>query len=246
MDNYIYLLINLIAISIPLMVCLNPRSHFHGKWRSLLPAMALTAIFFISWDVIFTANNIWHFNPQYVIGFYILGLPLEEYLFFICIPFACVFTYDFFNQHAGRNIRVWTQNSKRVNSIAILLLCVVAVIYFNKTYTFTLAVSYALFLLWIRNTEHERHSVMTYLSYLPLLIPFFLINGTLTGAFTTDPVVLYNDAENIGFRLGTIPVEDVFYGLFLIQTNVVLFEYFEFARTRQTITKSSFSNHIIH
>ncbi|HLO38917.1 MAG TPA: lycopene cyclase domain-containing protein, partial [Lacibacter sp.] len=65
-------------------------------------------------------------------------------------------------------------------------------------------------------------------SYLVVVIPFLIVNGLLTGI----PVVLYNDAENLGFRIfsflpwpmNNIPFEDIFYGMLLILMNVSLFE----------------------
>ena len=56
-------------------------------------SLILTMGVFIPWDVIFTVNGIWGFNPNYFLGVKIFSLPLEEWLFFICIPFACVFTH---------------------------------------------------------------------------------------------------------------------------------------------------------
>jgi lycopene cyclase domain-containing protein len=47
-------------------------------------------------------------------------------------------------------------------------------------------------------------------------------NGYLTGR----PIVLYNPQEFLGFRLGTIPFEDFFYGFGLITITIVLWEYF--------------------
>ncbi|HZK65389.1 MAG TPA: lycopene cyclase domain-containing protein, partial [Puia sp.] len=57
-------------------------------------------------------------------------------------------------------------------------------------------------------------------SYAIILIPFLIVNGLLTAI----PVVIYNDAENLGIRIYTIPFEDVFYGLLLTMMVVCLYE----------------------
>lgn len=64
-------------------------------------------LLFIPWDVWFTHLGIWGFNTGHLVGISLLGLPLEEWLFFICIPYACVYTYHCFRalgvkDHSGR------------------------------------------------------------------------------------------------------------------------------------------------
>jgi lycopene cyclase domain-containing protein len=52
---------------------------------------------------------------------------------------------------------------------------------------------------------------------------FFAIlsNGYLTGR----PIVIYGEAQYLGIRLGTIPVEDFIYGFSLTTLSVILWEY---------------------
>ena len=52
------------------------------------------------------------------------------------------------------------------------------------------------------------------------------MNGILTGSGIEEQVVWYNDSENLGKRLGTIPVEDILYGMTLILLNYYLTELF--------------------
>jgi lycopene cyclase domain-containing protein len=66
-----------------------------------------------------------------------------------------------------------------------------------------------------------------FLTFLVMLIPFFIVNGILTGSFIENEVVWYNNSENLGIRLFTIPIEDTIYALSLILTNLALTEYFQ-------------------
>ena len=44
----------------------------------------------------------------------------------------------------------------------------------------------------------------------------FIVNGLLTGSFIENQIVWYNDNHNLGIRLFTIPIEDVFYNCFML------------------------------
>lgn len=52
------------------------------------------------------------------------------------------------------------------------------------------------------------------LAFVVALLPFLVVNGILTGFFTPEPVVWYNENHIMGPRIGTIPVEDMFYNFF--------------------------------
>jgi lycopene cyclase domain-containing protein len=52
-----------------------------------------------------------------------------------------------------------------------------------------------------------------WVAYFIHLIPFFIVNGILTGMATPNPVVIYNSHDIIGLRIVTIPIEDSIYAL---------------------------------
>jgi len=63
-----------------------------------------------------------------------------------------------------------------------------------------------------------------YLTFLVMLIPFFIVNGILTGTGIENEVVWYNNDENLGIRMLTIPVEDSVFAFSLILLNLLLFK----------------------
>ena len=60
--------------------------------------------------------------------------------------------------------------------------------------------------------------------FLVIFIPFFFVNGALTGLFFDKTVVWYNVEAILGFRIVTIPIEDLFYSHQLILTNLIFFK----------------------
>ena len=66
-----------------------------------------------------------------------------------------------------------------------------------------------------------------WLAYLVHLIPFFIVNGVLTGAVTPEPVVWYNNAEILGIRLYTIPAEDTVYALTCLLLPITVMEFIQ-------------------
>ncbi len=221
--SFTYLLLNIFTISVPLLRSFEERINYVGKWRFLFPAIAFTGGVFIIWDVIFTHLGIWSFNPNHLLGIDILNLPLEEWLFFLTVPYATLFIYEVLNyfikkDFLGKIARPLTW----VLSIAFLL---VAATNFDKTYTFVNFLSCGLFLLLHLVVERENYLGRFYVSFFVALIPFLIVNGILTGSFVNEPVVMYNDAENLGIRLFTIPIEDTVYALLLLLMNTTIYEY---------------------
>ncbi len=66
-----------------------------------------------------------------------------------------------------------------------------------------------------------------YISYMVILIPFAIVNGILTGSFIDEPIVWYNNSENVHIRFFTIPVEDFGYAFSMLLFSVILIERFK-------------------
>ncbi|MFY0652726.1 MAG: lycopene cyclase domain-containing protein [Cyclobacteriaceae bacterium] len=230
MVKYTYLLIDFFTIIIPFIFSFHPKIQFQKKWASFFPAMAISAILFLVWDEVFTSWGVWGFNPTYLIGLNIGHLPLEEILFFVCVPYACVFTYFCF-QKFGSNKIINERIALFITIILVGILLVIGILNFSNDYTASTFILLAVFLLWHHFISKSPYLPDFYFSYIILLIPFFMVNGVLTGTGLETQVVWYNDIENLGIRIGTIPVEDIFYGMLLILLNVTLFESLNKART---------------
>ncbi len=221
--KFTYLLVNFFTVIIPLLYTFHPKLNFHKTWRSFFPAVFITSIYFIIWDAYFTSLGVWGFNPQYLTGTNIGNLPVEEILFFICIPYACVFTFHCLG--ILMKIRI---NMKIVNLVTLIiaaLLMGTAAFYYQQAYTISTFVSLAIFLLLARFVLRVDWLGKFYIVYSLLLLPFLVVNGILTGTGLENPVVWYNESEIIGLRILTIPVEDVFYGMKLILLNLILYMY---------------------
>lgn len=216
--HYTYLLLNIGTIIFPFLLSFDKKVAFYKKWPQLLLGIVITGAFFIAWDVAKTAYGVWSFNPEYLVGITIINLPLEEWLFFITVPYGCVFIYECLKAYLPD---VLAKPSKYIAPVLIVFLLVVAAFNYHRAYTFVTAIFTALFLGVYIIVFKNRLQGRFWMGYIVHLIPFFLVNGVLTAL----PVVIYNDAQNLGIRLYTIPVEDTFYSMLLLLMNVGIYEW---------------------
>ncbi len=216
--RFTYLLIDLFSVLFPLLFSFHPRLKFYKKWLALFPAMLITGLLFIAWDMYFTQLKIWGFNSAYLTGISVGNLPLEEVLFFLCIPYACVFTYACLPQKGfSKKTEQWVSSLLVGGS---LLLVMFFHQYHYTAYTFALLAALIALVGFILKV---RWLSRFYQTCLILLLPFIIVNGLLTGTALAAPVVWYNSAEMLGPRILTIPVEDIFYGMGLVLLNVLIF-----------------------
>ena len=222
MVKYLYLLLDAFTLFYPLMSSFEPRMNFVSKWGPLFTGIAWMVLYYIPWDILFTMSGVWGFNGMYLTGISFLHLPLEEWLFFIVVPYACMFIYEavIYFVPSQPLLRV----SKYLSIALGVALLIVGGLFYARWYTSLAFISAGLGLLlhtrWIKQ-EYMGHF---YLAYLFWLFPFFLVNGILTGSFLPQPIVWYNNAENLGIRMGTIPIEDSIYLLLFMLIVTTVYE----------------------
>lgn len=222
--GYLYLLLNLGSILVPFLFSFHPKIKFYKQWKFLFPAILITMFIFIPWDIIFTQQGFWGFNSNYFLDIIILKLPIEEWLFFICIPYACVFTH-YALLHYFPKLNYSEKITKIISYILISLLLIGVIFNYNKWYTFVNFL-YAIVLLLTVLKQNLKLLQQYYLTFIVMLIPFFIVNGVLTGSFIENEVVWYNNSENLGIRLFTIPIEDTIYAFTLILSSLFLIQVF--------------------
>ena len=219
---YTYILINFFTVIICFLASFDRRIQFDKLFGKFLLSSTIVAIPFIIWDIWFTARGVWWFNLNYTLGFKIAGLPIEEWLFFYCIPFACVFTYycveKFYTTDRAdvlNNLIVFT---------AFIVLGVAGLLYHERIYTLLTVIVTICTLGYLHFIAKKEWIGRASFVYLILMPGFFAVNGILTGSLIPSPVVNYNPDDFLGIRMGTIPIEDAVYGYSQFLLNIYFFK----------------------
>ncbi len=215
MEKYYYLLIDFFTILFPFLLSFDKKVAFYKSWVPIFKGLLAGGVVFLIWDHFFTINNIWSFNPKYISGIHIASLPIVEVLFFILIPYACLFIWHCVEAYFPKTIGL--KFSRYVWIALSILSALVLILYYDRMYTlvtFSLLLLISIYFTWNEKPWHSSFVI----AYIISLIPFFIVNGLLTSI----PIVLYNDMENVAFRWGTIPFEDSFYMLALLMLNAVV------------------------
>lgn len=207
---YTYALILFLTVIICFIASFDRRILFNRHFGAFLKSAVLVAIPFIAWDVWFTARGVWWFNTDYTLGIVLAGLPLEEWLFFIFIPFSCVFTYFCFDKFFKLD---WLSGFNNLIVFVSVIVCsVMALLHYDKIYTLVTAFATIATLIYLHFIVRADWIGKASLVFTVLMLGFFPVNGVLTGTGLETPIVNYNPNDFLGIRMLTIPIEDAVYG----------------------------------
>lgn len=218
----LYFVLLLASVAVPLVLSFDKRLQFYKKWPFILPAIFIVAAVYIAFDIWLTKLGVWGFNPRYLSGIFIFYLPIEEWLFFVVIAYASLFLHfsivEYFPQ-----AKLNTTATKWVSVFLVLFSAAVLATNTGQAYTTYIFAKMAVVLLLALFLKSKSISAF-YVTFLVILIPFIIVNGILTGSFIEGEVVWYNNNENLGIRLFTIPIEDVAYAFSMLLLNLVVLE----------------------
>ncbi|TAJ09172.1 lycopene cyclase domain-containing protein [Marinilabiliaceae bacterium JC017] len=216
----LYSLLLIFSISIPLALSFDKKLQFYKQWKTVLPSLFVVGSGYILCDVNLTNWGVWGFNPTYHSAIVFFNLPLEEWLFFILIPYACLFIHYSFILYFPK-LQLASPVSLALSIVILSLLLIILITNIQKTYTVYICSMVILGLIWsFFDSSNTLNSY--YVTFLLMLIPFIIVNGILTGSFITEEAVWYNNEEILGIRLLTIPIEDFAYAFSLVLFNLLL------------------------
>ncbi len=216
--QYEYLLFNIMVISGPLIFGSFKRFYFMNRWKEAFVSAVVVSLPYLLWDVFVTGSH-WEFNPLYITGVRIAGLPVEEILFFITVPVACIFTWEMLKKYSKNR---YLPNAKILYHLTYILPVIAVWLFIQmQLYTGLVLLSLALAVYVDRLSKTALILSSRFYGYLLLVFIFtFVFNGYLTWR----PVVLYGEMYYSGIRLFTIPVEDFGYGTSLIMFATIFYE----------------------
>lgn len=213
-----YLLINILIIAVPLVLSFEKNLQFYTKLPFYLFSIFIVSTAYIIWDSIATQRGDWGFNPDYLTGIYFFALPIEEILFFITVPYSCIFIYE--------TVGFYIKDRKLAFNKYFFILPVIVLFinaYLFKDQPYTLTVSFyaaSFFLISILLFDKLILSGNFWITILITFVPFFIVNYILTSV----PIVTYNSESIWNVRITTIPAEDFIYSFSMISLWILFYE----------------------
>ena len=212
-----YLALNLFIIAVPLWYTPDKRTAYYRRLPAVVLSIAVVSTCYLVWDILVTAHGEWSFNSRYLTGVQIFNIPLEEVLFFITVPYSCLFIYEVV-LYATRSSSFKLPVSIIIASILGLWATSLAV--YSQGYTAKALASCGFFLMVALVLDRPMIKSKQYWIWLAVCyVPFLIINTVLTAL----PVVEYSNKAIWGLRVGTIPVEDFFYNYAMLSFYLLVY-----------------------
>ncbi len=205
-----YLLINIGTIAIPLILSFEKKLKFYKNFLALLISLLITGALYISWDVVATMRGDWSFSSDYILGIKFFHLPLEEILFFITVPYSCIFIYETFSFYLKEKKIFY---NKKIYFYLSIIFFLAGMLFRDQNYTLIVFMSAALFVLLAITLYEKIFQSKIYWIFISFcLLPFLVVNYILTSL----PIVSYNPNAIWGIRFITIPLEDFIYNFSML------------------------------
>ncbi len=212
-----YLAFDAVVLLPVLVLSLRRSTFFLPRWPAAFAALTLTAIPFLVWDAVVTGRH-WWFNDRYLLGPRLGPLPIEEVLFFVAMPFACLFSW---------RTLFWKADASKLPVVAVvpwLLLLPLGLagwLFGWPEYT-SLAIG-AVGLSAVVDLALGGGLVRTP-RFLAFLVFVLVLTAGFNGYLTWRPIVQYDPRYQLDLRVLTTPVEDFIYGLALVVSTSAIFE----------------------
>lgn len=218
-----YLIINIVIISIPFLVTLfERRINFYKKLPALAISIFIVGGVYVFWDILATNAGHWRFSGDHVGGIKIFSIPLEEALFFVTVPFSCIFTYESIDYFLKKKSISHSNNIKYLGVIAFGLFFFLAV--FSNGYTRAVLIASALIIPLTKLLVPDMSSQRKYWIYIGITtLLFFIFNYFLTSI----PIVEYGRTKILGTRVFSIPLEDFLYNWGMLTMYLAVFKWTE-------------------
>lgn len=214
-----YALFDLAILLPPLLLGRRFAGWTGSTWRAVVWACSIGALPFIMWDALVVGRH-WHFSSPHVLGPTLLGLPIEEWGFFVAVPLACTMLWEsvFAGMRGPALARArWIYGAAGL-AVVPALWALAAGLEYTALALFGLAIAAAL-----------DHALGTRVLQLRRGLYFLAAVAGLTtifnGYLTARPIVIYDPRYQLGVLIGTIPVEDYGFGLALALTVTVLYQH---------------------
>ena len=230
LEKFSYLALMMGSLFFPFIFSFEKQISFYRRWKSLSIAILISGVFFIVWDSLFSYFGFWSFNDKFILGPRFLGLPLEEWMFFIVIPYCSVFIYETSKLYLPR-----LNYNKQIEYLlwfVVIVFSVLAIMNFGKWYTFINMISNVLLLVYVLVfSNFKKYFTHFALTFVVSFFPMLFVNGVLTSM----PVVEYNSSFFSEIRLMDIPIEDFSYFLLLLLMNLLIYEKIESRRMKRLL-----------
>jgi lycopene cyclase domain-containing protein len=99
--SWTYLIWLAVFMGVPLLVLLRWRTHFRARWRAIALAVLGSLAGGWAWDALSVRLGIWYYARENISGFWIIGLPVEEWLWIMGITLLFGLTAIVLIDHEG-------------------------------------------------------------------------------------------------------------------------------------------------